>query len=676
MSSEDHGQGYEAVLPLSHSQFSYLWLYSNDMAPVRRPLSYIACTVSIPRACGPDGVAAAFEVLMRRHQGLRSRIGWTADWDPVQYVHPEPPLPLVVEDVLHDADRLPEVLERICSAPPTMLAAPSFRVHVIPDAEGPAYACLIVNHLFIDRTTAMQLTEEIDRVLANVAEGRDPEHGLVPAGTLQDRVRHERSERGAKRAEAARRYWRELFDAVPDCSFPFHHRFSVETARQGHTRIAKFRSAALAAALRWTAETSAVSPCTTLMAAATVLLADYCDSALTWSMPVAQGSPAPGKLLLECRLQKGYALLDPRGETEFSASLPAAAHSVLRGQRHAQYSFAHHLTDLRSAAIARGAGKHVEVNINCMIGGVRDAIRVTAPERIGELRSASRLSAETVEGSLPHLGFIVRLDAVRQEVHVELWHTHDLLPEPDADRLLYGIEDIIVAFAADGEVDLRRVRARNRDAGWPRRPEWRALADGRHLDERAMETVALAVPGVRSASLDIAGAGVTDAAEATEAAGVTGATGVTVTVDVEPSSGVDADALLDHYHLALSHPGVLLPSRIVVRHTRPMEGAGAAESEDTAVRHAGARAALEKAMARVNQWTEVDPRAGYLEQGGRVERLPALRYLLATDGWAGLSYEALMSGASVRTLARRLTRAVPAPVPGSDDTDAGVAVHW
>jgi Condensation domain len=267
---------------------------------------------------------------------------------------------------------------------------------------------------------------------------------LLAGGTLSDgdlvqplaEATFQVSERGRRRDLAARRYWRDKLEAAPPSQFP---------SRAGQLPAQKFPNAvlsspALGLATEFVAQRLEVSPSAVLLAAASV-----CTEARDAVFQVVVNNRfLPGMADgVNVIAQEGLFCL-PASDGDFAALVRRAFGATLSAHRHAYYD---KLARDRDLAAMAGPG-----DFSCTVNDLRGLMPIlgyakAAPMPLGEARELTTLSWP-VE-FLPRANVTFALDAQDAPGAVELAMTADsaVLPRPDMERFLYGMEDLVVTQA-------------------------------------------------------------------------------------------------------------------------------------------------------------------------------------------------------------------------------------
>ncbi|HET7488901.1 MAG TPA: condensation domain-containing protein [Acidimicrobiales bacterium] len=131
-----------------------------------------------PFAADPAAVAGALDLLVQRHESLRTSFP-TFGGVPYQSIAPAVDVPLEVTDLRHlpPAQREAEmraVQAADVEAPFDTFGGPAFRARLFLLDDATSELCLVLDHLVADATAEAILGSELDDVLAAWAAGEDP----------------------------------------------------------------------------------------------------------------------------------------------------------------------------------------------------------------------------------------------------------------------------------------------------------------------------------------------------------------------------------------------------------------------------------------------------------------------------------------------------------------------
>ncbi|MFI1826490.1 condensation domain-containing protein [Streptomyces sp. NPDC020412] len=665
-----HGAGPERPVqlrgPLSRTQY-YYWYLFNGLPPESRHRWNMTFRVPLPDGATAAEVAEAVRILVRRHDALRSTVDDTAP-EPVQVVLAEAPVELTVHNVAVDDDATLDACEAELAGPDIDLRhGPTVRARLVTAAGRPAWALMVVHHLFITGRTMTTLQEEFQQVVAELLAGGPGTNGLPPVNGTAARIAYERSDRGVAVARRAGDHLAEVFRTLPNVSFPYAPReFREADGEQdadgpGTLHILRLHSPALKHAVRTAARRFKVPPCSVVFAAGDVVLSAYTGHGVAWSVAMDKGPVDPHRVQIECSIQNVFIDLGTAGDTHFSRSVQRSYRNLLLGNFYGDHDHARLVEDMADAFAARATRTTVNSWFNCVaapVPGAEEAPSEEAPsERVvapDALRERSRLVWDRVVDGRA----LVALESadLGTEIRLDLWSGKELVRRDDMPRVLRAVESLVCRLAEDGEVDLVAERAALRGDGWPREPDLTPLAPGLWVDVAATEEVLAQHPGVRHVEVAVAGDGA-DPGSGKRAV---------LTAYVKAVAPLPTSDELRRFGLGrLRTPGVVVPDRFEVVEVADSPADSPADGPTTGDGPtAAALDALCAVLERVLATGPVDPAVSFRDQGGDARGLPAAKRWLEQAGWACPTlYDDLLSPLSIGEVAAR-TR------PTKDDAHA------
>lgn len=178
---------------------------------------FAAGPLELPAGCGLDDIVAAFEVLLARHESLRT----VFPDDRTQRVLDRGELAIEVfsaagaeaDDQVLVNELIRELRSREFDQPEEL----PVRVAVAVSADGaPRAAAVVYSHTVVDLPSMVML----GRQFTDLAGDPSSRHPGAPEHQPLDQAAFESSDRGRRRAEAALRYWEHAFTTMPQCPFP------------------------------------------------------------------------------------------------------------------------------------------------------------------------------------------------------------------------------------------------------------------------------------------------------------------------------------------------------------------------------------------------------------------------------------------------------------------------
>lgn len=480
-------------------------------------LSSVEWVFQVPETAGIDDVAAAWSVLISRHESLRTTYppvtgpdGW-----PVQRVRACGEATIDVYEVdgvdgAADAVAAARALIRALRERPFELDRElPVRVGVAVAAGAISAVVALYSHMAVDFGAMAVLGRQFTELVA------DPVSRVVgPLGHQPlDQGEAERSARGRKRARAALLYWQDQLRRGPQCMFalPGPARPGQVPDDAGLPPTCALISPAVATALPRITRRNGVGPAVVILAAASAVIAHrtanrYCMLA---SLAANRGEVRlrayVGTLAQHCLL-----VIDT-GSPGFDHLIRHAGTQSLHAQRHSVYD-ANELEAVHQA-VNRDRGTWCDEDFvynNLSAHGVNlrswglDEVAVSSGNPGSQRETEGTLGWWVPRWMSPAL---VQIDLMAVEPSLDLGMTSGdtrLVPRTEFELLLRGIERLLLA-AADDDVDLGQLTQITglepvvRDSGWLYTGScWIELSAAQRLVEDALPGAAprvFAVPG-------------------------------------------------------------------------------------------------------------------------------------------------------------------------------------
>jgi len=374
-------------------------------------------------------IASIVSHLVLRHESLRTRLCETETGSRQQF-EGSGAIPVTVRrcepaEVTETAHALYFELQ----GQPFELASLPTRIGLIEASELIHYIIFSLSHTASDGWGLRNLLADCTTLLG----GGAPDGGLVqPLEEASFQV----SERGRRRDAAARRYWRDKLQTAPASQFP---------SRAGQPPAEKFPNAvlnspALSLATEFVAAQLEVSPSAVLLAAAS----SFTEARDAVFQVVINNRFLPGMATgVNVIAQEGLFCLSGT-DSDFATLVRRAFGASLSAHRHAYYD---KLALDRDLAAMTCTG-----DSSCIVNDLRGLmpIRGFAKPTALPLRQARDLTTLTWPTEFPPRANVTfALDAQDAPGSMELAMTADsaLLPRPDMERFLYGIEDLVITQA-------------------------------------------------------------------------------------------------------------------------------------------------------------------------------------------------------------------------------------
>jgi hypothetical protein len=387
-------------------------------------------------ALPPDRLADVIRALPARHDSLRTTLRWDGDRLD-QVVHAAGAVPLHLRecepaDVTAIAYAFYHELQAIAFDPERQLPV---RVGVVLTGGNAAYIIFSLSHTASDGWGLRNLLA--DAAALGAGDGPPADERLQPLAEAA----FQRSDKGRRRDAAARRSWLGKLTRGPASQFP---------ARAGRPAAPAFPNAvlnspALALALDRVAAGLEVNPGAVLLAAAAKVRAARLGGAPDAVFQVVVNNRfLPGMAgAVNTIAQEGLLLLPETGEG-FSALVRRTFGAALSAQRHAYYD---KLALDRDIAELQAACDH-----SCFVNDTRGLMPILGYAKPSDEPLSAVRERTTLTWPLEHAprhNTTFALDVQDAPGSLELAMTADaaVLPRPDMERFLFGIEDLVVTEA-------------------------------------------------------------------------------------------------------------------------------------------------------------------------------------------------------------------------------------
>jgi surfactin family lipopeptide synthetase A len=278
----------DASLALSFAQQRLWFLEQIEPAETAR---LVASAVELRGALDLDALRRAFDIVVARHETLRTTFG-SEDGEPLQRVDPAAPVPLPLVDLRSQPEsraRLARLLGEELQRPFDLSRGPLLRAIVYRLAEDVHVLLVAVHHIVSDGWSMGVLERELAACYGAFAEGLDP---VLPALPVQyaDFARWQRSWLSGEALVRQLGYWRERLSEAPRVlELPSDRPRPALESHRG-ARHAFALPAELSVRLAELSRVESVTLFMTLLAAFQVLLARY-----SGQQDVVVGSPIAGR---------------------------------------------------------------------------------------------------------------------------------------------------------------------------------------------------------------------------------------------------------------------------------------------------------------------------------------------------------------------------------------------
>jgi hypothetical protein len=457
--------------PLTFGQRNTLnWVADDESSAV------IPWIFTLPPHVTLADVAAAFTVLLGRHEALRTR--FTAD---TQTVLAEGELPIEV----HPAEPAERLLDRLRAAGVDFRSGLPLRVAVAVAGDVPVAVVAVYSHVAVDFGSVALIGVQFTELAADSA-ARTVESG---AHQPLDQASAERSARGTKAAESALRYWETRLRSAPQSLYPVP---PPEVPRD-ECRMCVLTSAAAGAALGRIAGRTRTSR-------QVVLLAALC-AVLAWRTGVARcvfAAVSGNRFRLRLRdyvgslAQDGLLALDVTTE-KFDELVTRAAKATLAANTNSMFDAAKLWRVIDRVGHERGTRFSRDFTLNDLSTHFDAAIELPPAPAATELRWVK---------SAP-FPVVLMCNPARLAPDLVLALTVDLrhVGEAETESLLLGVEALLVAAGA-ADVPLDRVGAITGVAPVERDADWLCVDSCWVRLSAVRSVVGQALPGSRVVVVD------------------------------------------------------------------------------------------------------------------------------------------------------------------------------
>lgn len=447
--------------------------------------------LSLPPGTTLPDIAAALEVLMSRHESLRTC--YPADREPVQRVARSGELVVHVyeasEEPADSAAATIELIRRLRSSEFDLTAELPLRVAVARSRGVPAAAVIVYSHAAVDFASMALIDRQFVALVSDPVRRVSGSPGPEPLGHQPlDQAADERSERGRRRTAAALRGWEASLRNMPQCMYavpapdevPSADAVPAADAPRGPGRRVSggpascwLWSPAAALALPHITVRTGVNPQQAVFAALCVMLA-WRTGHETCALPVLASNryhrrlrDYVGNLAQECIVS-----VDVRGQSLDDVMRRTGA-AILRGTRHSLVEVSAMQRVMERVEHDRGItiDRYCVFNdLSLLLGDTEIRPPASDPAEAGRALPRSRMVR--LLQPPPDQLLLVMLQQVDGEMILgALTRDANRVPPGDLEALLCGVELLLLA-AAPGDVDLNRIRDVTGAQPVPRGPEW------------------------------------------------------------------------------------------------------------------------------------------------------------------------------------------------------------
>ncbi|MEV0764779.1 condensation domain-containing protein [Nocardia sp. NPDC050435] len=610
------------VAPLSQRQFRF-WYEYLTAAPDRRGYMHHTLVVPVDPSITTRDVQRALDVVVSRHDMLRTTFQVTESDGLVQRVDPAAASTLVVLDLSDPADLRDSsaaVVREFIWRPMDLRNDLPLRVAAIRVAGRLAEILLVVHHVAIDKHSISVLRTELAAMLQKASAPAIDLAAREP-GVLADLVAAESSDSVATRRRRAREYLGKNLNRIPSVNFPY-----ARSGDQGIQRVAEIKSSVLANALSRLSRSAGVPLSAVTLAALSVAVRAYTGGdVVVWESLVDNRPSTLPEHTVGCFMDFAFTIVDSGDARTFTEFAREVLSAILVAHRYSDCDYADLVEAEVHTTLARGAGSEGDMVYNFRLKGrpgtdLSDAPAVENPP--SQIIWSERLD--------PALVFVSVHD--RDDFTLSLAVRSAVVPEQDHRDIVATLERIVQRATHDADISVAHLIAETAPPHWPRQPDWTLVSRNRWVDLGAIRETFEGFPDVAAAHPAVAPTG-----------------DLTVTIDVateDPSSTLYSPTMLDT-------PGLAMPDSIVVRaqgcESRHFTGADLRSATHSMV--PAAEAILLEALRDTGALRDADPTLSYVEQGGRARDLIAVHYALADRGFPDIAPKSLLGPATLRQVA-------------------------
>lgn len=589
--------------------------------------------LDIPRDIPDALLRRAIDLVVSRHEVLRTTYGSTPEGDPQQIVAAPAPTPIArYEPELGISE--PDYTMAMDKKPFRVGEEWPLRVARIGDQ-----LRLVVAHIAVDGTAAQILADEVTVVVHALAEGREPE---LPPVRWQpvDQARWEQSPDGRRVAASALAFWQAELAERPLGFFPV----AVLPPVSSYVEFV-VRSPAAGLALKRAAAAHSSSLAAVFTAAAAMVFGyAYGQDVIPFNMTWAARDRAGVREMVGAVFRDVVFCIDLAGDPPGSPAGMAAATGlafkrILRAGMRARFDVAGFADAETRVSVERGACPRPGLFVN-----VRPFEDLPGPLTESSYEELCERTTVTTD-RLPrqprrNADVFLQLTPTKEGAVFYAVVNESLLSAKAAEELLRGIETVLVEFELRGDLTLDEaaellptIARTEPDASW-------AYVDRTWVSVPATEDLLVSHPDVEVVRVR------------------TGEAGLVADITTRNVSLRPVDLRRHLLSRIDRHTAAICPAHFDIRTGDGELVAAGAGTEPVDLPPADDRErALLRAVVAANGIPEPSMAENYVVAGGSLLRVPRVVRLLAASGFAGLALEDFRRPTDLADLARRLVAA-------------------
>jgi hypothetical protein len=464
------------------------------------PTRMVEWPLSLPRGTTLADIAAALQILMARHEALRTCYP-PVPGEPVQRVIRSGELVIDVyaasDEPADDAVLVTELTGLLRAREFDLAAELPLRVAVAGWQDTPRAAVILFSHMAADMAAMVQLDREFTILVTDMSSRQVGPPRFQPL----DLAEQEHSARGRRRHDAAVRGWEAVFRTMPQCLYAVP---SADPRRDGGVVSGWLWSRAGALALPHIAARTGASRQLVAFAALCTMIG-WRTGHDTCVLPVLASNRYQRNLreYIGTLVQDGITSLNVRAR-DFDEVVRRASTAVVRGNHGSLITVQAHDRAVEHAEHHRGItwARYCIYNdiseFQAVAGGSEPTASTASTAEIRRALDQTRFAQLPAPGTEETLLLLVLQQVDGELIIGATTRDANRVPLGELETLLRGTESLLVATAS-GDIALSRlaeitgVRPIARGPGWLRiGPSWIELAEVRRLVEDALPTAAAA----------------------------------------------------------------------------------------------------------------------------------------------------------------------------------------